>query len=342
MQTRGLHRSIHKGYHVLRSIELSDTTAQKKEKALKDWETLRSKGVPIKIREKIIGISKATYHRKAKRYKDLGTKGLLKRSCRPKSFRQSTIPKDLVQSILDIRRAHPTFGKAKIAAILRRSNITLSESSVGRVLAKAIKDGVIRKHAGAKTRHKKRQFTSHAQPYVHGMPTGPGQSIQIDHLVAHVHGAQYRHFQAICPVSRMLVSEIYTTASSSSAAMFLEKVKRSLPFPVRSIQVDGGSEFRKHFEEKCANDGIPLFVLPPASPKLNGKVERVNRTMREDFYRADRQFVSGDIVLDRKLLEEKVRCYNTFRPHHALGMKTPEEYVNILANKETSLESHSL
>ncbi|WP_427365685.1 AAA family ATPase [Candidatus Caldatribacterium saccharofermentans] len=66
--------------------------------------------------------------------------------------------------------------------------------------------------------------------------------------------------------------------------MFLEELLRKCPFPVRAIQVDGGSEFYGEFEEACKEYGIKLFVLPPRSPKLNGVVERLNRTFREEFW----------------------------------------------------------
>ncbi len=39
-----------------------------------------------------------------------------------------------------------------------------------------------------------------------------------------------------------------------------------MPFPVRAIQVYGGSEFMAQFEEACRERGIRLFVLPPARP----------------------------------------------------------------------------
>ena len=57
-----------------------------------------------------------------------------------------------------------------------------------------------------------------------------------------------------------------------------------IPFPVRALQVDGGSEFYADFEAACQRKEIPLFVLPPKSPKLNGHVERANRTHTEEFY----------------------------------------------------------
>jgi hypothetical protein len=56
-----------------------------------------------------------------------------------------------------------------------------------------------------------------------------------------------------------------------------------MPFEVRAIQVDGGSEFKAEFEAACQAQGLRLFVLPPRSPKLNGRVERAQRTHKRSF-----------------------------------------------------------
>ena len=57
-----------------------------------------------------------------------------------------------------------------------------------------------------------------------------------------------------------------------------------MPFPIRAIQVDGGSEFKAGFEAECQRRGIDLFELPPRSPELNGHVERNNGAWRYEFY----------------------------------------------------------
>ena len=72
------------------------------------------------------------------------------------------------------------------------------------------------------------------------------------------------------------------------ASQFPESLLRRLPGPVRALQVDRGSEFYAEFEDACAQKGIKLFVLPPRSPKLNGQVERANRTHTQEFYQARR------------------------------------------------------
>jgi putative transposase len=53
---------------------------------------------------------------------------------------------------------------------------------------------------------------------------------------------------------------------------------------VRAIHVDGGSEFYSEYEQECQRTGIKLFLLPPKNAKLNGCVERAQKTHTEEFY----------------------------------------------------------
>ena len=96
------------------------------------------------------------------------------------------------------------------------------------------------------------------------------------------------------------------------------------PFKLESIEVDGGSEFRAHFEQSCSQSGIELFVLPPKSPELNGCVERCNRTLRYEFYRLyDGLFEFQEL---KKSLGDTMKIYNDFRPHQTLNQDMPLQY----------------
>ncbi len=96
-------------------------------------------------------------------------------------------------------------------------------------------------------------------------------------------------------------------------------------FPIRALQIDGGSEFKANFERACQALGIALFVLPPRSPRLNGKVERGHRTHQEEFY--DLVEVPDDLVVHNTLLRAHEAVYNGVRPHQALGYLTPNEFI---------------
>ena len=98
-----------------------------------------------------------------------------------------------------------------------------------------------------------------------------------------------------------------------------------MPFPIRAVQIDGGPEFAAEFEQACQQRGVHLFVLPPRSPKLNGAVERANRTHTEEFYQVTPCSLEMN-QLNRELRHwEKI--YNTVRPHQALGYLTPLQFL---------------
>ena len=97
-------------------------------------------------------------------------------------------------------------------------------------------------------------------------------------------GLVLKQFTARDVVSRWDVLELRTSASARSAVAILDALGARMPFGVRALSVDNGSEFMAEFEQACAERGIALLTLPPRSPKLNGCVERANRTHTEEFY----------------------------------------------------------
>ena len=78
----------------------------------------------------------------------------------------------------------------------------------------------------------------------------------------------------VCPVTKVVVSEVYGVASSHTASKFLRKMKKEMPY-IKSVQVDGGSEFRGKFEETALELGFSVCVLPPRSLRLNGSGGKV-------------------------------------------------------------------
>ena len=81
-----------------------------------------------------------------------------------------------------------------------------------------------------------------------------------------------------------------------------------------------------------------ILSLPPRSPKLNGHVERAQRTHTEEFYEVtEANFEIGE--LNQALLEwEKV--YNTIRPHQALGYLTPQQFLEQCQQKRGEVMCH--
>ena len=84
------------------------------------------------------------------------------------------------------------------------------------------------------------------------------------------------------------------------------------------------------FERECI--GVRLFVLPPRSPKLNGHVERAQRTHIEEFY----EIYDGDLEVGplNRALRHWEQVYNTVRPHQSLGYLTPKSTSDAPARPE--------
>lgn len=273
------------------------------------------------------GYSRPTVHSWLKRYKASGRAGLEDRSHRPKRCRQRTWTVETEQRVLELREQYPRWGKDKLVVLLRREGSILSTSMVGRIL-KHLKDSGRLVEPLPERRRRKRDF---ARPYAIRKPKGyrakePGDVVEVDTVdLRPLPGVILKHFTGRDIVSRWDVLGIYGRATANTASQYLDELVARAPFPIRAIQVDGGSEFKAAFEAACHERGIQLFVLPPSSPKLNGCVERGNRTHREEFYEVyDLDWTVTGLRPDLLGWES---VYNTIRPHKSLGYLTPQEYI---------------
>ena len=163
--------------------------------------------------------------------------------------------------------------------MLARDGVRLSVSTVERIISRAIADGRIRPAASCEGRLKPKRRRSFngawAQRWRQGdRAQAPGHMVQIDHMTYSRDGRTLKEFRAVCPVSRFMASRVFSRATAGNAKRFLAAVAEAMPFPVASIQVDGGSEFMGDFERACEAMRLPLHVLPPRQPQWNGCVER--------------------------------------------------------------------
>lgn len=308
-------------------VEMSGT-AKERLRMLNAWEELRKHGESGETAAEMLGISRATLYRWQRRLQRQGLKGLEGQSRRPKRLREREWGTKEVEMIRELRELYPRWGKEKLAVLAGREGVRLSVSTTGRILAYLKQRGMIAEPVQKRWFYSKRRAK---RPYAVRKPKDyavvePGDLVQVDTLDLHpLPGKHLKHFTARDVISRWDILEVYPSATAEHARQFLSTLLARMPFPVKAIQVDGGSEFMQQFEQACAELGVHLFVLPPRSPKLNGRVERAHRTHLDEFYAV--YFVEYEPTGLNPVLREWERIYNHVRPHRALDNLSPAEYI---------------
>ncbi len=293
------------------------------------WRAAMGNGLSADQAARAVGVPRATLYRWEKQ-------PVLK-SRRPRRLRTPHWSPDLVEAVEALRLDNPMWGKRKIAVLLRREGFAASTSTVGRILAKLVARGVVipvptlRKRPGGRRfrfTHKQR----HARRLPKGMrPSRPGELVQIDTLFINIRPHKpIKHFTAYDPVAKWTCGRVANAATAASATALLDKLINEAPFPIAGIQIDGGSEFKAEFEAACQAKNLPLYVLPPKCPQINSGVERNQGAWRYKFYE------SYDLPhrLDelQPFVDALAHRYNHVRPHDALDLKTPAEYLESISS----------
>ncbi|RPI36651.1 MAG: IS481 family transposase [Hyphomicrobiaceae bacterium] len=337
MQIRGLHRSIYRGARLASRLETKERSDEvQRRDAVARWQQARRDGLGVAKAAAAVGHPPSTLYRWAK--------SVPFRSRRPNTTRKTTWTTELVQAVEEWRLEEPTWGKAKIVVKLREQGFTASQATVGRILAHLVQRGAIqpvpaiRKAAKTRKWSAKRRFAERLPKSAKA--TKPGQIVQLDTVyVTLAPGRHVKHFTAYDPVAKWTVAKAYNRATAASAAMFLDKLVADMPFKVDAIQVDGGSEFMAEFETACQDRAIMLYLLPPKSPQINGAVERCNSSWRYEFYAVyDLPTRIEDL---NPFIDAFQHRYNTYRPHGALGGKTPAQYLAARQANETPVSHMS-
>jgi putative transposase len=275
-------------------------------------------------------ISRQTFYRWKRRFDRHDLTTLEAHSHRPRRVRQPTWSPPLAERVLALRQQFPHWGKDKLVVLLRKEKRTVSTSMVGRILTQLKRRGVLheppRPAVLRQARRKLRQRPWAIRKPKYWPVREPGDLVEVDTKEIRMrHGVVLKHFSARDVLSRWDVVEVHRRATSLAAARFLDTLLDRLPFPVKALQVDGGSEFAAEFEQACQQKALPLFVLPPKSPKLNGHVERSHRTHYEEFYQVSASSEHPEIL--NRQLRRWEHIYNCVRPHQALAYLTPLEFL---------------
>lgn len=151
----------------------------------------------------------------------------------------------------------------------------------------------------------------------------PGENVQFD--VKYVPGENYRwnyQFRLTDAVTRMQYAEDCLVKDATAAIHVFQRAEQYFPFPLTGVQTDNGGEFRGRFAEYLAERQIAHRFIPKRSAPWNGKVERANRSVDDEYYLNPWR--------PWKTLRAYVNWYNYERHHEGKGMDELTPYRKYL------------
>jgi len=248
------------------------------------------------------------------RWREHGLLGLVPRY--PKR-RKSRVPDDLMQ-LLEHARRELGYGAPRTRIWLRR--VHQRDLPAATIHKAFVRLGV------PKLPGKRRRAVRPKQLHLFEKPE-PGDSVQVDVKVVKVSGRKAFQYTAIDDCTRFRVLRLYREQNQRSSIDFLAELRRALPFPIRRLQCDNGSEFPLAFALTVEAAGIKHRYIRPRCPQQNGKVERSHRIDNEEFWRRHRFGSFGDAA---QALGGWERIYNYERFSMALHGATPAEKLQHL------------
>src|SRR3974390_1672764 len=290
-----------------------------------------------------MNVSRQCAHKWWRRYRDEGPAGLEDRSSRPLSCPHQT-PARVERRIVALRQSRK-LGPARLAGI-----VGVPASTVHRVL---VRHGInpfrwVDRPTGRVIRPLETPPPGGVTPPTE--PSGPGELVHIAvKNLARIpaggghkfHGRRpevmhkrvgYTHIHtAIDAYSRLAYSEFAGTENVVNCVAFLDRAVAwfaARGVTIERILTDNGNGYRSFaWGDRCDGLGIRHSRTRPYRPATNGKVERFNRTLLDEwaYARLWRSEASRARALDRWL-----HRYNHHRHHTAIG-GPPASRINNLA-----------
>jgi len=286
-----------------------------------------------KVTKEAFGAGRRTINVWKKRLKVKGLGSLTPYSTRPKNTRVMLVEPRVLSEIKRLRREHPRLGKAKIKPLLDEYCLyeglsTYSEAKIGRII-KVYKifnqrqgkmyHNPSSKYAEFKTKSKRERAKYAPRPTEFGY-------IQIDTVVRLLDGVKHYFYDAIDVRGKFAISLPYKNLNSTNTVDFIKKLMFVAPFKVRIVQTDNGLEFLGAFEAYLKKINIRHIFIYPRCPRINGVVERFNRTLQEEFLDQNLDSISYPKEFSLKL-SQYLLFYNGQRVHQSLNNMTPLDYL---------------
>jgi transposase InsO family protein len=294
---------------------------------------------------RIMGYHRDTFYEIRRAFQVNGVAGLIEERRGPRGPHPNRVGPEIEARILDYSLGQPTHGAQRVANELRLQNVNVSPSGV--------RGAWLRNDLG--TRHKRLlrlEQHAHADTFIlsdaqiallerhsadfrcrHVESSRPGELLNQDTFFwGTLKGVGKVYVQVVVDVFCSLAfAKVYTSKMPVTACDLV--YERVLPFydalgiPIGAVLTDNGREFcgrsETHpFELLLAMEGIDHRTTRVRSPRTNGFVERMNRTLLDECFRVKgRTTWYIEVQEIQHDLDRFLTYYNTERTHQGYRLK---------------------
>jgi transposase InsO family protein len=280
---------------------------------------------------KDFGISRTLGYRYIRQYAQYGMEGLKDRSRAPHACPNKT-PKVIADTIISFRKKHPRYGPEKILA-------KLSEQYPDRKWpAASTTNLILKKNNLIPERHRIRRIEK-VNPIFD--PSAPNELWSADFkgkFRTGDHSYVYPLTIADSYSRFLFAAEALENPTFEATRAVFTRVFREYGLP-HQLHTDNGSPFAcstalarlSSFAVWLLEHDVYPVYSDPGCPSQNGRHERMHRELKAEAARPP----AANCSLEQRKLNAFIKEYNTFRPHSALGNRTPES-VHLRSEREYS------
>jgi transposase InsO family protein len=292
---------------------------------------LVEEGSSLRAAARRMGVAPATAHRWWHRWQAASAPERASRSClasRPPTPASCpwALSGEEQQRILEARR-RTNLGPARLAGRVgrRRSTIwkVLHRHGVSRCRRSARPDRPARRYEwaepGALLHIDTKQLARFERPghFAHGDRSEHHRSRGAGYLYAHC---------CVDDHTRLAYVELHPDQRGATCAAFLERAAAFIAQagcgPIQAVMSDNAMAYTNShaFQAALERIGARHILIPPRTPRWNGKVERFIRTLDEEWAHGR---IWGSSHQRTRALSSWMRYYNRRRPHSSLGDRPP-------------------
>lgn len=277
-------------------------------------------GAPVTEVALRYGVVRQTIHVWMRRYRETGIGGLANRNMRPQRCPHQ-MPPDIEERVVQLRIENSDWGPRRILWKLGREGSDLpSRSAIYRAL---VRRGLIDPAKRRRRREDYRRWERERAMELWQMDVMGRVRLADGTELSVVTGIDdHSRFCVIAKLVRRATSEAVCRALTDGLS------RHGVP---ESILTDNGKVFTGRFSTSkslvrfdriCHENGIRHLLTAPYSPTTSGKIERLHKTMRREFFN---KHVFETVEEAQAALDDWVNEYNSERPHQSIGDQPPSE-----------------